>query len=435
LRILISTDNHLGVWEKDETRRDDSFRTFEEVLQLAVEKRVDTVLLGGDLFHENKPSRSTLVKAIQLLSKYCLNDRPIRFRILSDQSVNFVSGRVNFENPNLNIGLPVFTIHGNHDDPAGQDSLSAVDILSQTGLVNYFGKHVRGGAARITLSPVLIEKGSTRLCLYGLGNIRDERLGRSFQTPGCVQWQRPASTPGYPSDCWINMFVLHQNRVQHTAFAKACVREEHLPPFLDLVVWGHEHECRQAGGWVFGFGRYIVQPGSSVATALSEGESRPKHALLLEVKGTNFRLQKFRLRTVRPFEFESVALRDVQPPLKPEDTEEVTRFLTAKVGATEVHQRRYRRDGGNPDSAPLLPLIRLRVDYTGFSTVNSQRLGQRFVGKVANPHDMLQWTKAPARSRRDEEGAYLRPDALDQSRIEDLIRQHLGPNALEVLLG
>ncbi|GIL58031.1 hypothetical protein Vafri_13231 [Volvox africanus] len=458
LRILISTDNHLGVWEKDETRRDDSFRAFEEVLQLAVEKRVDMVLLGGDLFHENKPSRSTLVKAIQLLSKYCLNDRPVRFRILSDQSVNFVSGRVNFENPNLNVGLPLFTIHGNHDDPSGQDSLSAVDILSQTGLVNYFGKHplVGSGAARITLSPVLIEKGSTRLCLYGLGNIRDERLGRSFQTPGCVQWQRPAASPGYPTDCWINMFVLHQNRVQHTAFAKACVREEHLPPFLDLAVWGHEHECRPDPVAIRGEGegRYVVQPGSTVATALSEGESRPKHSLLLEVKGTNFRLQKFRLRSVRPFEFETVALRDVNPALKPEDTEGVTHFLTAKIqemitrAATSALPLPSAADGGGASDGPLIPLIRLRVDYTGFSTVNSQRLGQRFVGKVANPHDMLQWSKAPTRKVKgeggseapgtlgaydDEEGGYLRPEALDQSRIEDLIRQHLGPNALEVL--
>jgi double-strand break repair protein MRE11 len=36
----------------------------------------------------------------------------------------------------------VFTIHGNHDDPAGQDNLSAVDLLSSCGLVNYFGKVV-----------------------------------------------------------------------------------------------------------------------------------------------------------------------------------------------------------------------------------------------------------------------------------------------------
>lgn len=49
---------------------------------------------------------------------------------------------MNFENPNLNVGLPLFTIHGNHDDPAGQDNLSAVDLLSSCGLVNYFGKVV-----------------------------------------------------------------------------------------------------------------------------------------------------------------------------------------------------------------------------------------------------------------------------------------------------
>jgi hypothetical protein len=46
-----------GVWEKDEIRKDDSFMAFEEVLQTAVELEVDFLLLGGDLFHDNKPSR------------------------------------------------------------------------------------------------------------------------------------------------------------------------------------------------------------------------------------------------------------------------------------------------------------------------------------------------------------------------------------------
>lgn len=26
---------------------------------------------------------------------------------------------VNYEDPNLNVGIPVFSIHGNHDDPQG----------------------------------------------------------------------------------------------------------------------------------------------------------------------------------------------------------------------------------------------------------------------------------------------------------------------------
>ena len=155
-----------GVWEKDEIRKDDSFTAFEEILQLAQEQEVDLLLLCGDLFHDNKPSRSTIVRSIELLTKYSLSDRPVAFQILSNQSQNFVSGYslqvctspsavwpckatythlcrgVNFENNNFNVGLPVFTIHGNHDDPAGADNLSAVDVLSACNLVNYFGKAV-----------------------------------------------------------------------------------------------------------------------------------------------------------------------------------------------------------------------------------------------------------------------------------------------------
>lgn len=87
-------------------------------------------------------------------------------------------------------------------------------------------------------------QGSTRCALYGLGNIRDERLGRLFQTPGCVRWLRPDNAPGIATEDWLNIFVLHQNRVQHTAAGKSCVQEKNLPRFLDLVVWGHEHECK-----------------------------------------------------------------------------------------------------------------------------------------------------------------------------------------------
>lgn len=50
--------------------------------------------------------------------------------------------RANFNSDGFQVGLPVFTIHGNHDDPSGADNLSAVDVLSTCKLVNYFGKTV-----------------------------------------------------------------------------------------------------------------------------------------------------------------------------------------------------------------------------------------------------------------------------------------------------
>ena len=33
-----------------------------------------------------------MVHAIQLLTKYCMGDKPIPFQIISDQKLNFVSG-------------------------------------------------------------------------------------------------------------------------------------------------------------------------------------------------------------------------------------------------------------------------------------------------------------------------------------------------------
>ncbi|EFN51895.1 hypothetical protein CHLNCDRAFT_139495 [Chlorella variabilis] len=244
LRILVSTDNHLGVWEKDEVRKDDSFISFEEVFQIAADNNADFVLLGGDL-------------------------------------------RVNYEDPNYNVALPVLTIHGNHDDPAGAENLSAVDIMSTCRLLNYFGKaSIEGqGVGKLRVAPVLLRKGGTHVALYGLGNLRDERLCRLFQTPGCVEWARPADTPEVGKDDWFNVFVLHQNRVAHTQTAKNCLKEGALARFLDLVVWGHEHECL-AEPWESVEGRFhVVQPGSSVATALSEGESRRKHCVMVEIVG------------------------------------------------------------------------------------------------------------------------------------------------------
>jgi len=38
------------------------------------------------------------------------------------------------------------------------------------------------------IEPVLLKKGTTKLALYGLGNVRDERLARAFQTPEGIKW-------------------------------------------------------------------------------------------------------------------------------------------------------------------------------------------------------------------------------------------------------
>ena len=72
-------------------------------------------------------------------------------------------------------------------------------------LVNYFGKS--DSVEDITVNPVLLEKGRTRIALYGLGNIRDERLHRAWKNEK-VKFLRPQES----SEDWFNILVLHQNR-------------------------------------------------------------------------------------------------------------------------------------------------------------------------------------------------------------------------------
>ncbi|XP_068667531.1 double-strand break repair protein MRE11 isoform X2 [Aristolochia californica] len=419
LRVLVATDCHLGYMEKDEIRRFDSFKAFEEICSIAEEKQVDFLLLGGDLFHENKPSRSTLVKTIEILRRHCLNDRPVQFQVVSDQTVNFANrfGHVNYEDPHFNVGLPVFSIHGNHDDPAGVDNLSAIDILSSCNLVNYFGKMVLGGSGvgQITLYPILIRKGSTSVALYGLGNIRDERLNRMFQTPHAVQWMRAEAQEGCDVSNWFNILVLHQNRIKSNP--KNAINEHFLPRFLDFIVWGHEHECLVDPQEVPGMGFHITQPGSSVATSLIDGEAKPKHVLLLEIKGNQYRPTKIPLKTVRPFEYAEVVLKD-EADLDPNDQTSVLEHLDKTV--RNLIDKACKKAANKAELK--LPLIRIKVDYSGFMTINPQRFGQKYVGK-----DILIFTKAAKKRQsleeRIDDAERLRPEELNQQNIEALVAE------------
>ncbi|XP_043696383.1 double-strand break repair protein MRE11-like isoform X2 [Telopea speciosissima] len=403
IRVLVATDCHLGYMEKDEVRRHDSFQAFEEICSIAEQKQVDFLLLGGDLFHENKPSRTTLVKTIEILRRYCLNDRPVQFQVVSDQTMNFANmfGHVNYEDPHFNVGLPVFSIHGNHDDPAGVDNLSAIDILSACNLVNYFGKMILGGSGvgHIALHPILVRKGSTSVALYGLGNIRDERLNRMFQTPHAVQWMRPESKEGCPVSDWFNILVLHQNRVKSNP--KNAINEHFLPRFLDFIVWGHEHECLVDPQEVPGMGFHITQPGSSVATSLIEGEAKPKHVLLLEIKGNQYRPSKIPLKSVRPFEYAEVVLKD-EKEIDPNDQTSILEHLDKVVGNLIENSSRKAVSG----SEIKLPLVRI---------------------KVANPQDILIFSKASKRHQshgeKIEDSERLRPEELNQQNIEALVAE------------
>ncbi|XP_053507567.1 double-strand break repair protein MRE11 isoform X3 [Ictalurus furcatus] len=384
-KILVATDIHLGYLEKDAIRGNDTFVTFKEIMKCAKQNDVDLVLLGGDLFHENKPSRKALYSCMEVMRKYCMGDKPILFEIISDQAVNFGNSKfpwVNYQDKNLNVSIPIFSIHGNHDDPTGPGGLCVLDVLSCAGLVNHFGRS--HSVEKVEISPILLEKGSTKIALYGLGSIPDERLFRMF-----VNKQVTMLRPREDEKAWFNLLVIHQNRSKHGA--TNYIPEQFLDDFLDLVIWGHEHECKitpvRNEQQLF----YVTQPGSSVVTSLSPGEAVKKHIGLLRVKGRKMSMQKIPLHTVRQFFIQDVTLSDFFSPEMPNVTQKMQAFCMQKV--EEMLEEAERERLGNP-LTPDKPLVRLRVDYSGgFESFNTTHFSQKFLERVANPKDILHFIR------------------------------------------
>ncbi|KAM9019546.1 double-strand break repair protein MRE11 isoform 2-T2 [Ara ararauna] len=354
-----------------------------------------------------------------------MGDRPVQFEILSDQAVNFYNSMfpwVNYQDENLNISLPVFSIHGNHDDPTGADALCALDVLSCAGLLNHFGRSA--SVEKIDISPILLRKGRTKIALYGLGSIPDERLYRMF-----VNKQVTMLRPKEDEDSWFNLFVIHQNRSKHGA--TNYIPEQFLDDFIDLVVWGHEHECKIAPCKNEQQCFYVSQPGSSVVTSLSPGEAVKKHIGLLHVRGKKIKMQKIALETVRTFYMEDIVLADhpdLFNPDNPKVTQAIQAFCMEKVEMMLDNAERERL--GNPRQ-PGKPLIRLRVDYAGgFEPFSVHRFSQKYMDRVANPKDIIHFFRHREQKEKNDNDLNFgklvsRPASEEVTlRVEDLVKQY-----------
>ena len=77
------------------------------------------------------------------------------------------------------------------------------------------------------------------MALYGMSSVKDERMHRLFRE-NCVKMLQPEEE----TDKWFNLLVLHQNRTKRSTLGKNHIPEHFIDPMFDLVVWGHEHECR-----------------------------------------------------------------------------------------------------------------------------------------------------------------------------------------------
>ncbi|EXB89636.1 Double-strand break repair protein MRE11 [Morus notabilis] len=124
----------------------------------------------------------------------------------------------------------------------------------------------------------------------------------------------------------------------------------------------------------------------------------------------------------RPASHSLVVLKD-EPDINPNDQNSILVHLDKVVGnLIEKSRKKY------VDKSELkLPLIRIKVDYSGFMTINAQRFGQKYVGKVANPQDILIFSKASKKGQtagKINDSERLRPEELNQQNIEALVAEN-----------
>jgi double-strand break repair protein MRE11 len=376
----------------------------------------------------------------------CLGDKPCELEMLSDASENFQGAfnHVNYEDLDINVAIPIFSIHGNHDDPSGEGHLAALDLLQVSGLLNYYGRTPESD--NIHIKPVLLQKGRTKLALYGMSNVRDERLFRTFRD-GKVKFYQPS----IQKNDWFNLMCVHQNH--HAYTETGYLPENFLPDFLDLVIWGHEHECLINPKLNPETKFHVMQPGSSVATSLVPGEAVPKHVAILSITGREFKCEPIRLKTVRPFAMREIVLSEEKGAQKLARKEnnrtEVTRFLISIVeelieeAKAEWLEMQDEADEDEEREVPL-PLVRLRVETStpeggSYDCENPQRFSNRFVGKVANVNDVVQFYRkkknTTTRKKDDEvdEAAMSQLSTLDTVKVEQLVREFLAAQSLTIL--
>jgi double-strand break repair protein MRE11 len=183
---------------------------------------------------------------------------------------------------------------------------------------------------------------------------------------------------------------------------------------------------------------------------LSDGESKKKQVVILTVTGSEFGTETVSLKSVRPFVMMDVTLKEVVPKLNPSDSKSINSYLCARIDELiEASRQLWFED--NTELEPPLPLVRLRVDYSSdnsedlggiFSIMNPQRFGQQFIGKVANPRDVVHFMRkrsvAASLQKKRHETVIIPDDGGDQSngpsatRVEDLVTQYLNVQHLDL---
>ena len=380
---------------------------------MARDEEVDFIIQGGDFFDKKEPSTPSLIKAMDILSNKIYGSKNIGFEVRSNRgSAQYKS---NFSQSMQNIDLPIFCIHGNHDYLSHENgNESILKLFSVSKMVNYFGSIT--STDQLQLEPICFKKKrrdgtEIGIALYGIGFVADRMLRALMMDRDKVKIIPPDDEYDREGNLQIKykrILVIHQNRFkghQGGAPRTNCIEENILPPGFDLAIWGHEHDCHtsfQSYTLVNGGDRIeVYQPGSSVATSLTEGEAKDKQVGVLSWDGKYFGLEKtLKVPRQRPIGFCDIDFLKVKQEVEKKHKEDnlqsgddidqvMLQSGIAKIVEEEI-TKMMKEVKDKPFYNDLIkPLLRIRIrkiqsDFKGIFSTYIDQLEKKYEPQTAN---------------------------------------------------
>jgi DNA repair exonuclease SbcCD nuclease subunit len=194
-----ASDLHLGYAQYGlEARRQDFDNAFSELVDKTIELKPDFIIIAGDLFHQARPSNTTLENTIR------------SFKRLKD------------------AGIPVLTVDGSHDSAPNTITGTILTPLDSAGLIVHLPRH-EGACWR-----------KPNTCyVYGIPNFRSRRR-TDEALPAFLAEKQPRPDPSV-----VNIFVLHgavDLPSVKPPYIEAEISPELIPDGFNYYAAGHVHD-------------------------------------------------------------------------------------------------------------------------------------------------------------------------------------------------
>lgn len=244
--FLHLADCHLGYRQYNSRERQNDFtRAYLEIIDVAVDKRVDFVLLAGDLFERRAIDPITLSHAITGLERL------------------------------QGAGIPCLAVEGNHELAYYRDSIGWVRFLAEQELLTLLNPRIDG--EQVGLPPYDRREGAYVEPVPGL-RVYGMRYYGSATAP-VVQRVAEALAQTDRQGLEYTIFMAHagvEGTIDHSGGALSHRELAPLRPFVDYLALGHFHKPYEFDNWIY-------NPGSPETNSLTEADWSERGYYLVEV--------------------------------------------------------------------------------------------------------------------------------------------------------